>query len=409
MIDRTTLVIPTFNRPAFLERLVRFYHKRARPLNLLVLDSSKPEVTEENAKALSQYGSAVRHVIFPGAVPGSSKLSQGLALVQTVYASFCADDDLVFPEELARSVAFLAQHSDYVSAHGLYLNFRQTGNDVQLFGQYSGPSNEAIHPGARIFRLLQRYESLFYGAFRTGDLRDIFMAIEALPTPHFQELFQSVATLIKGKVKRFPSFYAARQSGPPAEPERVKWQTYHWFADNPVEILEHYRPYCEAIWKFYETHISEARLERSAFFKTLDLAHAVYFSSGCPPEYFHAELQKYWPGDRYLRYGRLEMLREADKPSVLNWAGFPGDDPAADLIDKLRTPSGLGRWAAVRALAALWYFAYSVPGLARLNYDARKVGHTAWKCRLSPRFLWLAAVPEFRNAWIELCYYLDQT
>jgi glycosyltransferase domain-containing protein len=386
MSERYTLVIPTYNRVALLGRLVRYYRKRASSIDLLVLDSSKPDVTKENAKALASLGASVRHVIYPGDAPGGSKISQGLALVQTPYVSFCADDDLVFPEELARAVDFLDRHPDYVSGHGLYLNFRQNGNEVQLLSEYAGPSNEPAHPGARIFRLLQRYESLFYGAFRIQDLRDILSAAQALPSPHYQELFQSVATVIKGKVKRFPSFYAARQSGPPADPNREKWQTYDWFADNPEEFLEHYRAYRAELWKFYETHAPAPRLEKAAFLRVLDLAHAVFFSARCSAEHFHSVLQPYWPADGFANVGEINLLEELGAPRAF----------ARGSLDRLMAR----KWLAFRALIA-------TPALWRLDREVRRTCATPWKCRIPGSLRWLASVPQFRESYLELCNYLD--
>jgi glycosyltransferase domain-containing protein len=397
MIDRHTLVIPTYNRPALLKRLVQYYCKRAGPMNLLVLDSSRPEVAQENANVLASYGDCVRHVVFPGTTPLAAKLSQGLALVQTPYASLCADDDLVFPKRLHEAVAFLDDHPDYVCAHGLYFNFSQAGHDLNLMREYAGPSNEANHPGARIFRLLQKYESLFYAAFRTPDLRDIVSAAAALPTLHYQELFQSVAAMIKGKVRRFPKFYAARQSCPPAEPEREKWQTYYWFADNPVEVLEHYRVYCGEIWKFYEMHGPLPHLEREPFFKILDLAHAVYFSAECPPEYFHSVLQQYWPEDGYFEVNYVDLfdrLRTA--------ATEPQERTAA--VEPPKWTAGL-----VLAVARHMRTAWTALDLARLNRNVRKACRTPWKCCLPGRLRWLAGVAEFRNTYLELCHYLDQS
>src|SRR5262249_20165653 len=145
-------------------------------------------------------------------------------------------------------------HRDYVSAHGLYLNFRVAGSQVHLTSEYSGPGNEAENPARRIFALCQRYESLFYAAFRTPELQAIVGAATALPTLHFQELFQSVAALVKGKVRRFRSFYGARQSCDPAEPGRDRWQTYYWFADDPAEMVAHYRAYRREVLSFYRGH-----------------------------------------------------------------------------------------------------------------------------------------------------------
>ena len=133
----------------------------------------------------------------------------------------------MFPGAIAEALSFLDAHPGFASAHGLYLNFREDDRLVHVTREYAGPSNEAHHPGARIYRLCQSYESLFYGVFRTADLKDIFAGVARQPSLHFQELFQSAATLIKGKVSRFPTFYVGRRAGPEAEPGRDKWQTYY--------------------------------------------------------------------------------------------------------------------------------------------------------------------------------------
>ncbi|MBI4294370.1 MAG: TIGR00180 family glycosyltransferase [Betaproteobacteria bacterium] len=407
MSNGHTLVIPTYNRPAELRRLVRYYYTRAWPMNLLVLDSSRPGVAEENAKMLSSLGESVRHVIFPGTTPMAAKLAQGLALVQSPYVSFCADDDLVLPNGLREAVAFLKDHPDYVSAHGLYINFRREGHDVHLMREYAGPSNEAAHAGARIYRLLQKYESLFYGVFRTPDLREIVSAVAALPTLHYQELFQSAAALIKGKVFRFPRLFGARQSCDPAEPERDKWQTYYWFAEDPAEVFEHYHAYRAALWSFYQAHAFAPLLEKEKFFKILDLAHAVYFSASCPPEYFHSVLQPYWPDDAYVKVGDIDLFDRLGRPAA-------GSLPETDAKRRRRdaqVSANSQRWSAARICEALPVALKAVlaaPALARLNYQARHAFRTPWRCRLSVRLRWLAGVDDFRAAYFELCRYLDQ-
>ena len=240
-----TLVIPTYNRPLFLQRLLSYYQKRATTISFLVLDSSKPEIVEENARVIATLGTNYRHVIFPPSVQVASKLSQGLDLVETQYCAFCADDDIVFLETLERAREFLASNPGYVCADGIYLNFNQLGNDVHLSSEYASRGIDAEHPGARIFRLFQKYESLFYGVFRTPDLKEIFSSVRKIPSLHFQELFQATAALIKGKTHRLAEFFACRQHCEPAEPGRENWQTFYWFASNPDEFIRHYRSYCD--------------------------------------------------------------------------------------------------------------------------------------------------------------------
>lgn len=407
-----TLVVPTHNRPALIRRLVRYYRLHARDLNLLVLDSSRPEVSAENANALSSCGDSLCHVIFPTTEPFVSKLINGLDLVQTRYLSFCGDDDLVFPAELARAISFLESHRDYVAAHGLYLGFREDGSNLYVTREYSGPGNEAEHPGARIFQLLQRYESLFFAVFRTPDLKDVLCVLPAFQITLYQELFQAVAALIKGKVRRFARIYAARQTCPPADPTRDKWQTQHWFADNPAEVIENYRPYCEEVWKFYEKHALPPKLDKYAFIKTLDLAHSVYFSSGCPPEYFYSVLQHQWPRDRYQRIGPLDVLGEANRLLTLKRLMLPGGSAESDLFEQLRMPQTLPRWmtsGAVGGLRFMWQSALSAPRILALNKRVAKVSPGAWKCCLPLTLRWLAGVPHFRETYLELCRYLDGT
>jgi glycosyltransferase domain-containing protein len=386
MSDRQTILIPTYNRPALVQRLMRYYARRAPTFKLLVLDSSKPDIIRQNADTAAALGPLVRHVPFPDDPPPGGKIVRGLGLVDTPFVSLCADDDLVFPGALEASNDFLERNPDYVSAHGLYLNFRQAGEDVHVKAEYSAPGIEAHHAEARIFRLLQRYESLFYGAFRTADLRAVYTAMQVIPTAHFIELFQSVATVIQGKVKRFPAFFAARQSGIAAAQEgRDKWQTYHWFAEDPHEMLEHYRAYCEELWKFYKAHGSVEDAKRGLFFKCLHIAHSVFFSADCPVKYLYSTLQANWPGDRFVDMRARDLLEELPRGQR-----------------QVRAAYRVLRW-----LRRQWEARPHGYGLGRLNRQTAGVCRIAWTCHLPNKLHWLARHDDFRRNWLELCTYLE--
>lgn len=402
-----TLVIPTYNRPELLERLVRYYARRAPSMHLLVLDSSSTAAAEKNAKMLASHGGLARHVVFPETEQVGVKLRKGLELVNTPYVSFCADDDVVFPQGLSDAVEFLEQHTDFACAHGLYLNYRlgdeyrNNMEDVHVWREYGGPGNDATHAGARIFRLFQNYESLFYAVFRTPDLQDIFSAVQTIPTLHYQELFQSVAALIKGKVWRFPRIYAVRQSCDPAEPTRDKWQTYYWFGDNAAEFLQHYGTYSGEVWKFYERHAAAPRLERVAFQKALDLSHTVYFSKGCPPDYFYSLLQPLWPGDGYVQPGQVDLFSQLGAPPSVAPTAAPAGGPVS-AHPKKWSP----RWIYLATRYVL-QASKSAPFIYRLNWQVKNARHTPWRLRLPWSVRWLARIPAFRGAYFELCIYLD--
>ena len=147
-----------------------------------MLDSSTPDICAHNGRELKSFEPACTHVAFPTTTPMASKLFNGLSMVRTGYASFCADDDFVLPDAIREAVTFLSSNPDVVTAHGLYVNYSEDGEDVRIAVGYDGPRNSAEHAGARIFRLCQNYESLFYAVFRTSDLLTIFETLETIPT-----------------------------------------------------------------------------------------------------------------------------------------------------------------------------------------------------------------------------------
>ena len=409
--DSHTIVIPTYNRPELLAGLLTYYHARASWIRLLILDSSRDEIKQQNATMMSQLGDAVSHIIYREDINTTTKLINGLASVSTQYVSFCADDDLVFPLGLRKSISFLQENPGYVCAHGLYLNFRTERRDIRLTGEYASPSIEAENSGARIFQLCQKYESLFYAVYRTADARQIFPALESIETAHFQELFQSVASVIHGKIKRLPLFYGARRTGPPADAAREKWQTYAWFADNPAEFLDHYRQYREATWLYCQTSMRDPQWSQEDFYRILDLSHAVYFSAACPADYFFSQLQHLWPRDTYGRFGRLDTLTEAGKMIMLKRLLLPGKDEPMDALDQLRLASDVRCWADSGLFGGTIYLYQSSRGYAKLfqmNFRANVSVVDRWRCRLPKTLNWLAANAQFQDAYTQLCHYLGK-
>jgi glycosyltransferase domain-containing protein len=388
-LDVLTITIPTYNRPHHLNRLLAYYQRTKLQPRFLVLDSSEAVTAAANAELVSSCGERFRHVVFPTSLPMAAKLSHGLALVETPFCAFCADDDLVFPEALPHALDFLQNHTDYVCTDGIYLNFFPTNGEISFQIEYGSRGIEADHPGARVFRLFQWYESIFYAVFRTTDIRNVFSFVKDIPSLHYQELFQAVAALLKGKTHRLPEFYAARQHCDPAEPTRDKWQTFYWFADNNVEFLSHYMDYRDDLWRFYESFGAEPRLDRQAFFSAMDMAHAMFFSEGCPPEYFYSRLQKYWPADPFkAKLDLIGVCHDLKSTRRLTW-----EKAICGFIKKLD-----------RKIAN-----YASPvALISLNKEAELLvkNGPGWKCRLPSGFQWMASVPKFRSTFLEVCEYL---
>jgi glycosyltransferase domain-containing protein len=386
-----TLVIPTFNRPGLLKRLVLYYCDLDDLPNMLILDSSCAEDFEANQLSLSGLSGNVRHMQFSQDTEFATKLSAGLKTVTTPYVSFCADDDLVFLSAVRKSMDILEAESSAVSVHGLYMNFREEGQKVHITCEYGNPSNDAAQAGARVFRLFQKYESLFYSVFRTQDLKEIFAEVEKLPTLHFQELFQSVAALLKGKVLNIEQIYAARRSGPEADPTRDKWQTYYWFMDNPSELMAHYQSYRNALLDLHERAGFASGVSRSDMQVILDAAHAVYFSANCPPPYFWSILQRHWPDEPFIKAGERDLFETIKNRSRTN--------SVLTRLDEPKEESSILKWLKER---------FAGPGERELNAEARKRFDQPWKCVLPLELRWIAENKDFRDRYFDLCEYLNK-
>lgn len=386
-----TLVIPTYNRPAHLARLLAYYQQANLGARFLVLDSSDEATVAANGALVASCGERFRHLVFPSSLAVATKLYQGVELVETPYCAFCADDDLVFPEALAKALDFLVSHDDYVCTDGIYLNFFPSNGEIQFRMEYGSRGIDAEHAGARVFQLFQRYESMFYAVFRTPDLRELFSFVKDIPSLHYQELFQAAGALLKGKSHRLPEFYAARQHCDPAEPARDNWQTFYWFADDTTEFLDHYQAYRAELWKFYERFCAEPRLEQKPFLSAMDMAHATFFSENCPPEYFHSRLQQCWPQDAF----------KAERDQVSVFDDLKSDRPFT--LEKLFY--ALIKRVEVKAAGYAPHVAQR--GLDKQVKQLAKEG-LGWRCWLPPDLWWMASVPKFQTAYREVCSYLGK-
>jgi len=387
-----TLVIPTFNRHEHLTRLINYYLNISSDINIVVLDSSNDVVKESNIKMLSRYDDNIQHFAFNTNILMAEKLYQGLLCVKTEYVSLCGDDDLVFLPSINNSIKFLNNNKDYIAAHGLYINFNVDEKNIKINREYNGSSIDENHFGARISRLMESYESTFYAVYRTEDLISIFTMLHQIPSLHFQELFQSVSTMIKGKVHRSNDIYGARQTCEAAEPTRNKWQTFYWFAEDQTEIFEHYRLYCDDLWGFYLNEKSPGKLDRNKFNKIINLTHASYFTIAKAHNYFKTILEEYWHDDQKQRgiidkFNELKQISESKK------------DITYMILLKILS--------LVEDKLSLYQQSSIKKSKISLDKESKDITNIAFRCELVDDIGWLVINEKFRKAYKELCIYLS--
>ncbi len=234
-----TIVIPTYNRPYYLQRILQYYDQ-SHDYNIIVVDSSSDENKVKNKRIVAACKSIAidHHNDYSPAIGLYEKINDSLQMVQTEFCTICADDDFITLDGMRQAADFLDSHDDYAVAQGYYISFwvnSEIGNKKQFHWQtrYASWSNTSHSPKERLRRHLSCYWTpTFYGVHRTKLLRMIFQeSVKRANDLRFGEMLPTMLTAIYGKIKYLDVFYAARDLSCPGSARQsfedyVKEDTY---------------------------------------------------------------------------------------------------------------------------------------------------------------------------------------
>lgn len=209
-----TCLVPTYNRPAFLRRLLTFWDHVSAPAPIIVVDSSKGDARRENERIVREFSRRLplryEHIDLPIIV----KMAAAANLVKTQFAFFCADDDFILPTGVNTSLEILRQSPDYVCAQGMIVSVRSvTDYRCRIMRGYDLSSNSAVH---RFEQIAKYWYSTFYAVNRTAELQECFRV--TLEGPKYEqariypEFMLSQMAVLLGKVKFFPEIYGVWQT-----------------------------------------------------------------------------------------------------------------------------------------------------------------------------------------------------
>jgi glycosyltransferase domain-containing protein len=230
-----SIIIPTMNRPELLLRLVRYFDTLEFKGQILIGDSSRPEVFHAAASALDKYRGSLNltHHHLPGRSVAAAVVEMNQYL-STRYVCLVADDDFIVPATTAKCIEFLNNHPDYVAAHGLGVLISSLSGDSSTIanaGYYPQTIMEEGTAATRLSRHLGSYSVTLFSVHRTEVWRKMFMNTP-LPSKSPQycdktftdELLQCCLSVVYGKVKQVDGLYLVRQ----VHDERYLLPT--WFA-----------------------------------------------------------------------------------------------------------------------------------------------------------------------------------
>ena len=225
---KVTLLIPTFNRPQYLLRILRFYQSYDFPFPILVLDSSDQEITNNELIHILK-SENITHQKFKSDVFFVEKVSQGTNLLNTPYSVLCADDDFIFPDAIAASISFLESHSDFVMAYGSFIVHDLIDNRfIWNLTYFNVQSIDDSFPLNR-YRSIQTKSHcpLLYAVTKSNIMKKIWRET-ALYANHwglFESLLEGLGAL-HGKIMLLPLLYCSREIN-----------YYNWISPNDLNRM----------------------------------------------------------------------------------------------------------------------------------------------------------------------------
>jgi glycosyltransferase domain-containing protein len=232
-----TIIIPTYQRTAFLKRLLQYYTDVRLMIPLLIADSSQEPAASANQAIIQDMRTHLNlhYQTYDPSMRPETKIAAAVETVTTKYTVLCADDDFLIPNGINQCVTFLESHTDYSIASGLTaFALGATTPDDRLFtainNLYEGwhtrtfpqPSIEFPDPTTRLLHHMQQYAPTFYAVHHREHMRDNLRTTnENSAGVRLDELLLSCLSMLQGKMRVLPALFMVRQAHAHSEGQRA--------------------------------------------------------------------------------------------------------------------------------------------------------------------------------------------
>lgn len=228
-----SIIIPTMNRPQFVQRLLSYYAKQKFPYSIFIGDSSVEPYQREVESCVKNFCKTIE--VSYVACPGLNNYEVIQALMEKTkapYISYLADDDFLIPETLKECLEFMEKNPGYSGALGKALLFKLRSDGAygpfEATHVYPEYNLESDAPKKRLLNHVENYSSVFHGVCRKEMFKKALRNIEELKAVttkefnlsdkvewfshiQFSELLTSWSMVIQGKIKRLDSLHYVRQ------------------------------------------------------------------------------------------------------------------------------------------------------------------------------------------------------
>ena len=169
-----TIVIPTKNRPQYVERILTYYLDLNFIGNIIIIDSSDEETAEYIKKYVNNINKVNFTYSFSEELP-TTVIRDNVNLIKTKYVSFLGDDDYIIPTGILRSIEYLKNNPDIVACRGEALKIRDSNLSSDSISRYWNFFNRLEDSsGDRIIKHFSDYHTPFFHVCRSKMLIKAF-------------------------------------------------------------------------------------------------------------------------------------------------------------------------------------------------------------------------------------------
>ena len=172
-----TIVIPTLNRPSYVEKILRYYEKQNFKGCVIIIDSSIGKDFKLTSNKVKISRLKVNHKYFAG--DAFTCMKYALPLIETKYAVHSGDDDYYSVKGIKKIIKFLDRNTKYTSAFGDSVTVGYNNDKNEIYGSsiYRMPYSEQLLLRNRLNQVPRNSQLPIYAIFRAEKFKILYNSL----------------------------------------------------------------------------------------------------------------------------------------------------------------------------------------------------------------------------------------
>jgi glycosyltransferase domain-containing protein len=218
---KVAILIPTLNRPSFIQRTVTYYDSLKSPHPIYIGDASNTEISKDILLFLKNIKNVEVKYFHWGGLNFEQtvlKLAEE-ASIECEYCTHHGDEDYFIPSSLTKCAAFLSENPDYRTAQGraalVVMDTPEPVGNIKWIGEYRG--KDSLEESNKIERLVSFHNNYFVIESSVSRIKEYIADnydASTITDSHIWEIFHCYTIAINGKSKFIDCLYLIRVRHP---------------------------------------------------------------------------------------------------------------------------------------------------------------------------------------------------